>query len=121
MKYLHQLLIICLFSFLGELCAYWIPIPIPASIYGMVLLFLALALKLLRAELVKDAGAFLTGLLPLLLVVPIVDLLDYWDTFHSAFFPILFIVIASTVLVFAVSGWVTQLLLKNQEQEDSHG
>ena len=121
MKYLHQLLLIGLFSFLGELCAYWIPIPIPASIYGMVLLFLALALKLLRAELVTDAGAFLTGLLPLLFVVPIVNLLDCWDTIRSSVIPIALIILVSTVAVFAVSGWVTQLLLKNQEQEDSHG
>lgn len=121
MKYLPQLCIISLFSFLGEVCHWLIPAPIPASIYGMVLLFLALALKILPIRLVKDVGGFLTGILPLLFVVPIVDLLDYWDTFRSAFFPIVLIVVVSTAVVFAVSGWVTQLLLQNKEQEERHG
>lgn len=120
MKYLPQLLIICLFSFLGEVCHWLIPAPIPASIYGMILLFLSLFLKLLPVKMVEDSGKFLTGFLPLLFVVPIVDLLDHWDTFRSAFFPIVFTVIVTTVLVFAVSGWVTQALLKNKEQEESH-
>ena len=48
------------------------------------------------------------------------DLLDHWDTFRSTFFPIIFIVTVTTVLVFAVSGWVTQLLMKNREQENAH-
>lgn len=120
MKYLSQLCIIGLFSFLGELCNYWIPAPIPASIYGMLLLFLALALKIIPVTLVKDAGDFLTGFLPVLFVVPIVNLLDCWDTILSALLPIALIILVSTLLVFAVSGWVTQLLLKKKEQEENH-
>ena len=117
MKYLHQLLILGLFSFLGEVCHLLIPAPIPASIYGMILLFLALALKLLPLRLVEDTGKFLVRLLPVLLVVPIVDLLDHWDTFRRAFFPIVVIIVVSTGLIFAVSGLVTQLLLKDKEDE----
>ena len=48
MKYLKQLCLILLFSFLGEVCRYFIPIMIPASIYGIGLLFAALALKIIR-------------------------------------------------------------------------
>ena len=59
-----------LFSLLGELCHLMLPIPIPASIYGMVLLFLALALGLLKVDAVKETGSFLVSLLPLLFVVP---------------------------------------------------
>lgn len=42
MKYLRQFMIILLFSFLGELLKYVLPFPVPASIYGLVLLFIAL-------------------------------------------------------------------------------
>ena len=42
MKYIRQFAIIMLFSLLGELCHLILPFPIPASIYGMVLLFLSL-------------------------------------------------------------------------------
>ena len=120
MKYLPQVTIILLFSFLGELCHSLIDIPIPASIYGMVLLFAALALKIVPAKAVRDAGGFLTGILPVLFVAPIVGLLDYWETIRDAVIPIVVIVLGSTVLVFAVSGWVTQLFMKNRKEEERH-
>ena len=41
-KYIKQFLIILLFTFLGEALAYLLPFPIPAAIYGLVLLFAAL-------------------------------------------------------------------------------
>ena len=41
MKYLRQLLIILIFSFIGEVLHSLIPIQVPASIYGLVLLFIA--------------------------------------------------------------------------------
>lgn len=42
MKYLRQLLMILIFSFIGEVLHAVIPIQMPASIYGLVLLFIAL-------------------------------------------------------------------------------
>ena len=47
MKYLIQFLIIIAFSFAGELLHYCLPLPIPASIYGIILLFLALEMFLI--------------------------------------------------------------------------
>ena len=70
MKYIKQICLILLFSFLGEVCRFFIPLMIPASIYGIALLFGALALKIIRIEDVRETGGFLTSLLPLLFVVP---------------------------------------------------
>ena len=61
MKYVRQLLIILFISFLGELLKYIIPLSIPASIYGMVLLFLALELKILKVSDIKETSNFLNG------------------------------------------------------------
>jgi len=60
MKFLRQILLIFLFSFLGELLRSLIPMPIPASIYGMVLLFIALSAKIVKLEDIRSAGGFLT-------------------------------------------------------------
>lgn len=114
MKFLRQILLIFLFSFLGELLHGLIPWPIPASIYGMVLLFLALALKIIRIEWIKDSGTFLVSLLPLLFVAPIVSLLDCWDQIRPYIIPILLILIFTTVLCFAVAGWITQWLVRKE-------
>ena len=59
MKYVRQLLIILFVSFFGELLKYIIPLSIPASIYGMVLLFLALELKILKVSDIKETSNFL--------------------------------------------------------------
>ncbi len=118
MKYLKQICLILLFSFLGEVCRYLIPLTIPASIYGMVLLFGALALKLVRVESVRETGAFLTSLLPMLFVVPTVKLMDYWDVMRPLLLPLFLIFFVVTVLVFAVSGIVTQRLIKKEGEQD---
>ena len=58
MKYMKQIALIVLFSFLGEVCRAVIPLPVPASIYGMVLMFAALSLKIVKLEQVKEAGGY---------------------------------------------------------------
>ena len=118
MKYLPQIILIVLFSFLGELLHFLIPIPIPASIYGMVLLFLALSLKIIPVKAVKETGSFFTSLLPLLFVGPIVSLLDCWDQIKPHLIPIVVILIGSTVLCFAVSGRVTQWYIRRKEKDN---
>ena len=75
MQYLKQVALILVFSFLGEVCRALIPLPIPASIYGMVLLFAALSLKIVKSAQVRDAGGFLTSVLPVLFVAPAVNLM----------------------------------------------
>ena len=119
MKYLSQFLLITAFSLAGECLQRLIPVTIPASVYGIVLLFAALCLGIVKVEQVKDAGAFLTSILPVLFVAPIVSLLDCWDQIRPYLLPILAILIGSTVLCFAVSGRVTQWYIRRKEKE--HG
>lgn len=54
MKFLIQFMIIIAFSFLGELLHYFLPLPIPASIYGIVLLFVALELKWVKVKDIRE-------------------------------------------------------------------
>ena len=118
MKYIKQICLILLFSFLGELCRYLIPITIPASIYGMMLLFGALALKIIRIEDVRETGMLLTSILSMLFVVPMVQLMDFWPVMRPVLIPVLVICIVGTVLVFAVSGIVTQWLIRKGEKRN---
>ena len=119
MKYLKQICLILLFSFLGEVCRYLIPLMIPASIYGMVLLFAALALKIIRIESVRETGAFLATILPVLFVVPTVRLMDYWPIMRPVLIPLLLISFLVTILVFVVSGIVTQRLIGKRGTKDA--
>lgn len=118
MKYIGQLGIIALFSLAGELCHALIPFPIPASLYGMVLMLLALSVKLLRVEQVKETGSFLVTILPLLFVAPTVGLVTCWDLIRQHLLGLIIIIVVTTVLVFAVAGWLTKLLRKGGEDHD---
>ena len=118
LRYLKQICLILGFSFLGEICRAVIPLPIPASIYGMALLFAALSLKIVRSAQVKDAGGFLTSILPLLFVAPVVNLMDCWDQVRSAIVPLAVIVVISTVVTFGVAGLVTKLMMRGGKARD---
>lgn len=120
MKYVRQMAVILGFSFLGELCRFLIPLPIPASIYGMVLLFAALALKLVPGEWVKDTGGFLVAILPLLFVTSAVGLLGCIGVVAENAAALVVIILVSTVVTFGVAGIVTQLLMKTKgEKKDA--
>ncbi|MBR4290732.1 MAG: CidA/LrgA family protein [Oscillospiraceae bacterium] len=119
MKYLKQISLILLFSFVGELCRFLIPLNIPASIYGILLLFLALSLKLIRVEAVRETGGFLTSMLPVLFVAPAVRLMDYWPDVRPVLIPFVLISLVVTLLVFALSGMVTQRLIRKEKQKNA--
>ena len=112
MKYLSQFLIILGFTCLGEALQRILPLPIPASVWGLALLFFALCLKIIRVEQVKDAGGFLTSILPILFVAPAVGILEHWALIRDRFLPIALLLIGSTVLTFGIAGKVTGFFLK---------
>jgi len=112
MKYLTQFLIILGFTLTGEVLQRVIPLPIPASVYGLVLLFLALCFGLVKLEQVKQTGTFLTSILPILFVSPAVGIVEDWGLIREELVPILLLLVATTVLTFGISGRIAQALLK---------
>lgn len=119
MKYLSQFLIILGFTLAGEALQRIIPLPIPASVYGIVLLFGALCLGLVKLEQVKEAGGFLTSILPILFVAPSVGILENWALIKGALVPMFLLVLASTVLTFGIAGRITQALQKKEGKKDA--
>ena len=112
MKYLSQFLIILGFTLAGEALQRIIPLPIPASVYGLTLLFLSLCLKIVKVDQVKQTGTFLTSILAILFVSPAVNIVDDWGLIRDDLLPIVLIMIGSTVLTFGISGRVAQWMLK---------
>jgi lrgA family protein len=122
MKYLTQFLRILAFTLAGELLQRLVPLPIPASVYGLVLLFAALNTGLVKLEQVKDAGGFLISILPILFVSPAVGILDNWEAIRGALIPILALTLLSTVLTFGIAGRATQAMMgKEEKSNDASG
>ena len=117
MKYIKQLLTILLITFLGEILKYLIPVSIPASIYGMVLLFFALEFKIIKVSDIKETASFLIEIMPIMFVPAGVGLLESWEVLQPIWIQVVVITLVSTVLVMAVSGLVTQFVIRRGKKK----
>jgi len=115
MKYVYQFLIIIGFSCCGELLNWLIPLPIPASIYGIVLLFVALELKLVKVKHIKEVSRLLIVLMPIMFLPPAVGVIQIWDSISSCWLQYVVITVVSTFVVMGVAGWVTQWVIKRNK------
>lgn len=110
MDYLYSFFIILGASLAGETLCRLLPLPVPAAVYGLVLLFAALQLGLVKVERIRTAGNWLIGIMGLLFVSPVVNLLDSWDLVKDRLLPVAVIVGLSTLAVFGAAGRLTQWL-----------
>ena len=117
MKFIKQFSIILLITFLGELLHILIPLPIPASVYGLMLLLAALRFGVVKLEQVRTAALFLTGIFPLLFVPAAAGVMDLWADLQAMLVPVLLALIPITILVMTVSGCVTQRLAERKEKK----
>ncbi len=109
MKYIKQFAIILFLSFVGEMLHTLLPLPIPASIYGIVMLFLCLEFRVVSPSSVKDVSAFLIEAMPIMFIPAAVGLMDSWQTLKTALIPYAIITFVTTCAVMAVSGIVVQV------------
>lgn len=115
MKYVFQFARIMGFCLAGELLHMLLPLPIPAGIYGLVLLAAALLTGVVKIGQVKQAGDFLTSLFPLLFVPTVAGVMEIWDLICGNLIPILIAVLPVTWIVMAVAGRVTQVLMDRRK------
>ena len=117
MKYLKQFGIILFISFLGEILHAVIPLPIPASIYGLVLMLSALMMHILPLSMVRNSGKFLIEIMPLMFIPAAVGLLDSWSVLRPILISVAVITVVTTVAVMAVSGTVTQMIIRRDRRK----
>ncbi len=118
MKYIKQLVLIFGISFAGEGLAELIAFPVPAGIYGIVILFLLLVLKIVPLSAVEETGDFLVDIMPLMFIPAAVGLMDSWTVIKDSIFAYIAAVAVSTVIVMAVSGTVTEIVLKRRDKDE---
>ena len=116
MRYLKQFTIILTISLLGEVLHYFIPLPVPASIYGLLLMLAALMTGVVKRDSVREAGAFLVEIMPVMFIPAAVGLLEAWGVLRPVWLPVAVITVVSTVLVMGVSGLVTQFVIRRDER-----
>ena len=112
MKYIKQCLIILVLSLIGEVLKYLLPLPIPASIYGMVLLFTGLMTGLIKLEEVKETGAFFIEIMPLMFIPAGVGLMTSWGTLKAIIVPVSIITVITIITVMIAAGRVSQAIIR---------
>lgn len=117
LKEFKQFTIIILPSFIGEVLHALIPFPVPASIYGILLLFFLLERNILKLQDIDEVSSFLIFIMPVLFVPAAVGLIDAWDELRASFAAYVTIIIAVTFIVMIVTGRVTQSLLRRWEEK----
>jgi len=118
MKYLRQFAIILFISLLGELLRVLIPLPIPASVYGLVLMLLALITGILKVHQEKEASAFLIEIMPVMFIPAGVGLLESWPALKPVWIPVVLITMLTTIIVMVVTGRVAQRIIGKENKED---
>lgn len=118
MIYMKQFLSIMLISFIGEVLHHTIPLPIPASIYGLIIMFLCLILKIFPCSAVRDTGKFLIDIMPLMFIPAAVGLIVSWQLIEPLIIPYSIITIISTISVMVISGKVTQFIINHKRKAD---
>lgn len=116
MKLFRQFLIILLLSFVGEGLKALLPLPVPASVYGLVLMLLCLCIGIIRLDQVERAADFLIEIMPVMFVPAAVGLTESWGQLRPVLVPVLVIMVLTTVLVMVVTGHVTQFIMKWREK-----
>ena len=118
MKYINQFLIILLISFLGEILKCLLPLPIPASIYGMIILFLGLMTKVIKLESVKETGKFLIEIMPIMFIPAGVGLMITWGVLQPILLPVSIITSVTIITVMVATGWVSQIIIRKSGKRE---
>lgn len=116
MKFVIQFLIIIAFSFTGELLHWLLPLPIPASIYGIVLLFAALELKIIKVKHIREVSSFLIAVMPVMFIPAAVGLMDSWGAIGSHWLEYIVVMVVTTFIVMAIAGYATQFMIRKRHK-----
>ena len=116
MKYITQFVIILTITFLGEILHKFIPLPIPAGIYGLLLMLVFLKTKIIKLEQVKSTGNFLLEIMPIMFVPAAAGLINVWSDIANIVLPIIIIIALTTLLVMVTTGKMTDFILNRDRR-----
>ncbi|MGM9802680.1 MAG: CidA/LrgA family protein [Muribaculaceae bacterium] len=111
-------MIIVAISLIGELLHHFISLPIPASIYGIVLLFAALQLGWIKVRQIREVSTWLIAIMPALFIPSAVGLISSWDIIKAHLLQYTVITVVSTLVVMGIAGLVTQCVIRHSHPDE---
>lgn len=120
MKYIFQLTIIFGISFVGELLNALLPLPVPASVYGLVILFLLLCTKIIKLEQVETVSEYLMAIMPIFFIEPTVGIMQSYGLVKGNILPLFVACFLSFGAVIAVTGLISQMMIRMQKKSKNN-
>ncbi|MEY8371096.1 CidA/LrgA family protein [Aerococcaceae bacterium 50-4] len=114
MKYFKQAFVIIVITLIAEVLSHVLPLPLPASIYGMVILFICLMTGVIKLDQVENVGEWLIAVMPAMFVVPGAGFITSWTSLQPHLLSWSVIISVTTIIVMGVAGLVAQYLQKRQ-------
>lgn len=118
MKWMQQFGVIAAVTCAGEILKALLPLPIPGSIYGLVLMLILLMSGILQLHQVKEAAEFLVETMPVMFIPAGVGLVTAWEQLQDILAPVCLITVITTFLVMIVTGKVTDALIAKKQGDE---
>lgn len=118
MKYIYQLAIIFGISFVGELFNALLPLPVPASVYGLVILFTLLCTKIIKLEQVETVSEYMMSIMPIFFIEPTVGIMKSYDLIRGNVITLFAASFLSFAAVMAVTGLVSQAMIRHKKRAE---
>ena len=113
-----ELAVILAVCFLGDVLVTLLPFNFSASVLSMIILLVLLVAKAIKFDYIKNSASFFTSNMAVLFIPYGVKLLQYLDVIKENLLLFLIIVLVTTPVVYGVTAFTAQLVMKLQKEED---
>ena len=97
-----------------------LPFAFPASVIGMILLFICLLAGVLKIEHIQEKADFLLENMAFFFVPAGVSIINYFDVLKSTWIQLVIICVTSTVVTFVVTAWSVRLTIRWMERRKNN-
>ncbi len=118
MKYVKEIVIIFGITMVGELLNMFIPLPVPAGVYGLFILLGGLCTKVISLSDVEVTGNLLLDLMPVMFIPAAVGIIDKIEELKVIMIPMLIITFVTTFIVMTITGKTAEWIIKRQKKRE---
>ena len=111
MKYVKEFVIIFGITMVGELLNKFIPLPVPAGVYGLFIHLGGLCSGIIKLSDVEVTGNLLLDLMPVMFIPAAVGIIDKIEELKAVMIPML---IMTTFIVMSITGVTAEWIIKRQ-------
>ena len=119
MKIVTQVGIIFSICWISQIIEKLLPFSFPASVIGMILLFILLCVHILKVDNIREKSDFLLENMAFFFIPAGVSIINYFDVLKNWVVQLIVICVVSTVVTFAVTAYSMKLALYLMQKKKS--